>query len=342
MTIAVVGDSAAALATAALAGLSSGEPILLAGWVPGSAPALTSATQAGVKGRLMVADGSAVQADAYVVVADAATLPGVLRTHAARLAGRPVLLAPGNCGGALMASAQFAETAAKPPRFCEAPGFPAIGRVNGSHVDVLAVKRRLPFASLDEGRGERDLDLFRRYLPDLVMSDLWTTSLSNTNHLIHPPLVIANAKQIRVGTAFRFYREGELTVGAGIMGNVDEDRMRLLDGLGLPKVRLVDWMSRYYSDQGLIGNSIEIQLRTFAPFEGSPAPTTFQHRYLLDDVRFGLAPIEAIAGRIGVAVPDLSTVVSAASELAGEDLRTFAEERATALMTHFRPGGRLG
>jgi opine dehydrogenase len=332
VTIAILGDSSAAVVTAALAGMSSGDPILLMGWAPGTAPALTAVTRSGDRTSLVVADGSAGEADAYIVVSEAARLPALLRNHAGRMAGRPVLLAPGNVGGAILAAAAFADVPGEAPRFAEATGFPALGSVRATTVELSAIKRRLPFAAVDGDAEGRDLDLFRRYLPDLVASDLLTTSLSNTNHLIHPPLVIANADLIRAGTPFRFYRDGQLAVGAGIIESIDEERLAILDDLDLPRVRLVDWMSRYYGEDGLAGDSILEQLEGFGPFATSPGPVDFHHRYLLDDVRFGLAPLEAIGTRLGIPTPNLRDVVAAASELVGADLRADAAAIADSIL----------
>ncbi len=336
-----MGDSAAALATAALAGLSSGDPILLMGWAPGTAPAVTAVTRLGRRSPIVVADGSAGDADAYIVVTEAANLPALLRSHASRMAGRPVLLAPGNAGGAVLAAGSFADTPGEPPRFAEVTGFPALGALRGSSIDLSAVKHRLPFAAVDSQTEAQDLDLFRRYLPELVQSDLLTTSLSNTNHVIHPPLVIANAELIEAGAPFHFYREGQLAIGAGMIESIDQERLAILDRLGLPRVRLADWMSRYYGEDGLRGDTIEDQLRGFGPFENSLGPASFQHRYLLEDVRYGLAPIEALGARIGVAVPNLRDVVSASSELAGTDLRSHSAGLAESILARVESADRL-
>lgn len=335
MTLAVIGTMDAALAAAAWAGASSRERILLLGWAPDTAPTLSQAVVNGITGPITVDAVVDEGADAYLIVAGSAEQPALFAEYADRLAGRPVMLAPTSIGGALAAAELFATMPVEAPRFAEAPGFPVLGSVSGSTVRISAIKRNLPFAAVDAQHASADLATFRRYFPDLLGSDLVTTGLSNTNNLIHPPMVVANAAAISAGTPFRFYREGVNDVATALMERIDRERLAVLDRLEVKGASLVDLMAGFYGDQGMSGTTIGEQLRGFVPFEDSPAPSTLQHRYLLEDVPFGLAPLEAMAVKLGVAAPALGEVVDQASALVGADLRSHGEARAALLLACF-------
>ena len=340
MTLLVIGESPAALATAGLAAMASGEPVLIGATADGPHPALTHVELAGRTLPAVLAWATSdVAADLYVLVADVVAHEHLLRTWAGPLAGRSLLVVAGGVGGARATAALLARLDTPMPRIAETVGFPAIGRLDGSTVLVRAIKQRLP-AWGDPGTGfaTPDLARFQRYFPDLLADDLLTTSLSNTNHVIHPAVTLANADRIRGGIGFRFYREGLTAEAIANVEAVDRERVALAVRLGAPARPLTWWMASFYGDQGLRGASVEAQLRGFDPLSDSNGPTSFLDRYLLDDVGVGLAPLESLAARSGIGTPTMSALIDQASALTGRDLRAGAAARADLVLEELSRG----
>ena len=340
MGVSVVGDTAQAWLIAAHAGASSGEVIGLvdAEAAPGLV-ALEVRYPDRVRGATVEVVPEPRVADACVIVAavDLELQLATLAANASRLDGRAVVLAPGGAGGAVRAAAVFAAASVPVPALAEVPGFPVLGAVADGTARVSAVKRHLPIGVYDPADASAVIDAVGPYLPDLVLTEsVLATSLANTNNVVHPPLAMLNAARIDAADPFLFYRDGLSVAAARLIEAVDDERLRVTDALGLEQVPIDGWFRRYYGDQGLAGDGIGSMLGTFEPFATSVGPATLQHRYLVDDVRFGLAVIEAVGLNLGLRLPVTTALCEVISRLVGLDLRAGSAGAAAALLERGR------
>lgn len=256
------------------------------------------------------------QLDALIVVAESRGLRELVRPMATRLSGVPVLLAPGGFAGVLRARAWFKEWGLQAPDLAEATGFPVGADVVGQRLVLRGIKHNLPVAAVDQESTRRVHRVFADLLPHLIASDLITTSLSNTNHMIHPGVVLANASRVDNGEPFRLYRGGLSQVVRHLLEAVDGERLQLMDRLGVAPRTLRDWMVGFYESEGMAGQDIVQCLQTFPPFADVPGPSTLNHRYLLDDVPFGVAQWSALARHLDVEVPHTDALLSSLRTLA--------------------------
>ncbi|WP_152364727.1 NAD/NADP octopine/nopaline dehydrogenase family protein [Microlunatus speluncae] len=317
MTLAVIGDSQA-VAVAGLASRCSGQAVLLSRG-PGR-------TRGAVRLEGMYAGPIEVHvidrptADVYVAVTTSDRLEPMLADHRELLAGRVLLVAPGGFGAAVRVRQLFDRWGVEPPVVAEATGFPAIGEGEGT-IRLRGIKRALPIAGIDHAATDEVLTAVRGHLPDLVPSELATTSLSNTNHLLHPVIMMLNADRIARGEEFPLFRDGLSAELDQQLAAVDAERLELVERLGGEPVSIMNWMLRFYEDQGLTGSTISECLDSFPGFAAVPAPTSLRHRYLLDDIPHGLAGYVGVADRLGVDVPQLRSVISTAEQRLGQPLR---------------------
>ena len=56
------------------------------------------------------------------------------------------------------------------------------------------------------------------------------------------------------------------------------------------------------------------------------APATLHHRFLLEDIPYGMAPMESLGRLTGISTPVTSAMVTLACELTGIDLRSQARD----------------
>ena len=317
MTLAVIGDSRA-VAVAGLASRCSGQAVLLSRG-PGR-------TRGAVRLEGLYAGSIEVRvidrptADVYVAVTTSADLESMLADHRELLAGRVLLVAPGGFGAVIRVRQLFERWGVEPPVVAEATGFPAIGEGEGT-ITLRGVKRCLPFAGIDHAATDEVLTAVRNHLPDLVPSDLATTSLSNTNHLLHPLITLLNADRIARGESFALFRDGLLPELDSRLAAADAERLELVDRLGGEALSITNWMLRFYGDQGMTGTTVTECLDSFDGFSAVPAPSSLRHRYLLDDVPNGVAGYVAVAGQLGVAVPHLTSLITTAEDRLGQALR---------------------
>ncbi|WP_109472016.1 NAD/NADP octopine/nopaline dehydrogenase family protein [Ornithinimicrobium cavernae] len=272
--------------------------------------------------------------EALVVVAESRVLADLLQPLAPRLTGTRILLAPGGFGGVLRVRAWFQEWGLPEPQVAEATGFPVSGRVVGERLSVHSIKRTLPVAGVDETATAALHDYFVALLPELVPSDLTTTSLSNTNHMIHPGVVLANLSRVDNGEAFTLYRSGVSPAVGRLLTAVDQERVELVDRLGGRAAGVRDWMQDFYAAGGMSGEDIGECLLSYDAFGLVPAPVRLDYRYLVDDVPFGLAQWARLADSVGVDVPHMRSLLTLLRAIAPE-LDLGADEQAAHLFTQF-------
>lgn len=324
MTLAVLGDPQA-VAAAGYAAVRTSERVQLTLSADG-APSFTRVVGA-YDGAVDVVGTPSPDADAYLLICTSQALPALVERHRERLAGRPLLLAPGGFGGALRVRRLFERWGLPTPLVGETTGFPVMGGPDGDAIGINSLKRGLPVAGCDDAATRALMQTFGPFFDAFTGSDLATTSLSNTNHMIHPAITVANAARIARGDAFTFYREGLAPELNGLIEAVDAERLAAVRALGGEELSVTGWMLRFYGDgpQAMRGDRIIDCLGTYAPFETTSAPTTLDHRYLTDDVPHGAAAHLAVAEALGLDAPATRGIVTTAGLLLGRDLSADAE-----------------
>jgi opine dehydrogenase len=125
---------------------------------------------------------------------------------------------------------------------------------------------------------------------------------------------------------FRFYWDGIPESVGRVMEGLDRERVQIGQALGLrlstTRERLLDW----YGGQGATGETLGKVMATNPAYESAVAPQGLDHRFLTEDVPFGIVPFEALGMSLGVATPVTSALITLASELCGTDFRALGRK----------------
>ena len=143
------------------------------------------------------------------------------------------------------------------------------------------------------------------------------TSLQNANPVIHPAVSLANAARIEgTGGDFLFYEEGVTdSVGRWIEA-VDQERIAIGAKLGIeisndPKMGI---------RQGyMLADDYGAAYREAPGFQGIGAQPQLDHRYINEDVGYGLVFMSRLARQVGVATPTMDAIIQLASVLMTRD-----------------------
>ena len=120
------------------------------------------------------------------------------------------------------------------------------------------------------------------------------TSFSNVGAVIHPAITLLNAARIENDQGrFEFYMDGISPRVAGVLEAVDRERRAVAALLGVEVQSLVEWLASAYR---ATGSDLFEAVRANEGYRGITAPSTLEHRYILEDVPMSLVPI-ASAGR---------------------------------------------
>lgn len=172
---------------------------------------------------------------------------------------------------------------------------------------IKAAKRRMPFSALPASRTQEALARLGPVFPQLVPArSVFETSLNEAGVLVHPVTTILNMSRIeREGPYQSSYYD--ITPGIGrVMDAVDAERQSLQEALGLPKASLPDTIFQFF---GVRGANCHDAIRACPNYSSQTTPDSLRHRYLAEDVPYGLLPMAAIGARLGL---DMSATLSLA------------------------------
>jgi opine dehydrogenase len=241
--------------------------------------------------------------------------------------GQLIWLDPGHSGGALYLGAEFRRrTGGRRPLVCQLSTASHGSRMAGpATVGVFA----LTAASL-AAFPSRDLDECHARVDALLPGQFSTAGsvleldLQNVNAVMHPAQMVCNASWIEAARGdFFIYREGSGPATARVIQAVDAERMALADRLGVPTLSLVDALARagYTTTEAATTDSVYNALQAGEPISRVKAPPTLDHRYLHEDVGWGLAQWIHLASVAGLPTPTMGAVTALAGVMNGLDYR---------------------
>jgi opine dehydrogenase len=155
--------------------------------------------------------------------------------------------------------------------------------------------------------------------------DVLHSGLHYMNCVLHAPGMVCNAGWIEHARGgFKYYYEGTTPAVARVVETVDAERMGLLEALGLAGTPFIDQFYRagYTTAAAWQARSVYRAFQESEPNKSRPAPETLRHRYMDEDVPFGLVPMSELARTAGVAMPTIDALIQVASALVGTDYRS--------------------
>jgi opine dehydrogenase len=235
--------------------------------------------------------------------------------------GQMILICPGSCAGGLdfkigagLALEQsdiiVAETSTLPY---------AVRMIGLARIRVfLKLKDGLFVAAIPAKDTDKVLDALASVYPALgPAKNILQTSLQNGNPVIHPSVSLLNAALIeRTRGDFYFYEEGVTPAVGRLLKAIDQERIAIGRRLGIevipePEIgQMQGYMKEISYDRGYAE----------APgFRGIKAQQSLNHRYINEDVGYGLVFLQKLGEQIGVETPNIRAVIQMASTLMGRD-----------------------
>jgi len=236
-----------------------------------------------------------------------------------------IVISPGSTGGALEFAHLLRQGRGAVPTIAETATLAYAARAVGPRGVLMRLRVKLvKTAALPAGETQRIVDLLRPAFPGLEPArSVLETALSNGNPVIHPAVMLTNAGLVqRMHGNWEFYSEGVTPAVADLIRALDEERLALGRAMGLDLLPEPEMSVR----QGYAESAdYLVCYRDGSGFQGLGGPGGLEHRYLTEDVAYGLVTMLELGGVFGVELPTMAAVVRIASVLLGRDF--WAESR---------------
>ncbi len=337
--VAIVGAGAIGRATAAYLGHHGHRPAL---WSPSgksTAPLVAAAadqTRAAVRFGKLVYEGSLCGTAEIEVLASAAqlaaydvvviTLPGhaytaVLPRIISYLHAAQTVIVSGALSLAPLWLSERAGTAGARPTLASWGTTLATARITGeAKVRINTVRAQFEVAALPSSAGDAVLATCRALFGDRfrLVDNILATALLNVNPVAHAAEVLPNLTRIERGEDWPLF-DYMTPAAARLCEAIDAERLAIARGFGI-EVRSIEehYHLSYHVPRGTV---FEIAQAIHAKYGGPPGPVTLEHRYLLEDVPYGLVFYETLARVAGVPSPNLSAAITLFSTAYGRDFR---------------------
>jgi len=216
-------------------------------------------------------------------------------------------------------------------------------------VNMTTLRKEVDVATVPASASAKALDVCRALFGDRfkLRDDLIAVSLSNLNPPVHMANSLCNLTRMERGEAWANY-DCMTDAGGRLIEALDRERIAVAAAFGLEVRTIQDHMHLSFDlPRGTVGEMAREQHKRRG---GPPSPTTLEHRYVTEDVPFGLVPLIAIARAARAPVPLHEAGVALFGALYGRDfaaqndlLPALAIERLSAAELHalardgFRP-----
>lgn len=240
---------------------------------------------------------------------------------------QPILINPGHTGGGLHFTAAARAAGYRGAlQTGETVTLTYICRMTGpAAVHLYSYTENLAFAGFPGRDAAALFQLLKPVYPRLALaSSVLETALTNINAMFHPPGMLMNAGWIEhTHGDFLFYREGITESVGRVTAALDAERMAIAKALHLPAVSFLEAFHRagLTTRAAMESGSIARASQESEPNRAVKSPPALQHRYVYEDVGYGLVPMAALGRLAQVPTPAMDALITLAELALGAELR---------------------
>jgi opine dehydrogenase len=241
--------------------------------------------------------------------------------------GQIILLNPGHTGGSLHFAHLLRSLSSRADvKLCETVTLTYICRMPGpARVEVYRRTTNLRCAAFPAKYIAELVKDIIPVFPNIVAAEnVIATGFANINAIMHPAGMLGNAGWIeKTGGDFLYYREGITPSVAAWIEAVDRERLEIVKSFGLESRRFVDifHQSGLTSEDARASGSVYRSINESEPNRSIKSPPSLDHRYIKEDVGYGLVPMAEIGRLLGVKTPVMDALITLASAALGIDFR---------------------
>jgi len=238
--------------------------------------------------------------------------------HLAR--GQVLLLCPGKFGALPARGLLDRWDGARGAIVAESESLLYIARLEGpASVRIKGIKTRLGVAAVPASRTTEALGVLQRLHPQFVAAtDVLETSLADPGNVMHPVHTLMNTGRIEDCGPYRYDHYGVTASIGRTIDALDRERVAVAAALGLSIPTVPQRLAAAY---GADASGAAAAIRSTPGYRGFIAPGDLGHRFVTENVPFGLVPIAALGVQVGVATPAIDAIVELASVATGRDFR---------------------
>ena len=235
----------------------------------------------------------------------------------------PIILNPGRTFGALNFYLSFRKyNHIFIPKIAEAQTIVYTCRKTAEDsVIIYSLKRNVKIASLFFKDRKVIMHCFPENLKKYFspVNSFIETSLGNVGMILHCAPFILNAGWTECPTTeYKYYYEGITPTVGKLIEKLDNCRVSVAKELGYRVPSTLEWMKEEYMVEG---HTLYECIKNNSSYKEIDAPQSLHHRYIFEDVPYGLVPLEKIGIELKVDMKPVTLIIEMANLLMETDFR---------------------
>ena len=173
---------------------------------------------------------------------------------------------------------------------------------------LRAVKKSMSLASIPAGKAEAVVaglaDIFPQLRP---AANVLETSFNASNPILHAPITLFNLARMENGENYKYYMDGASPAVVRYIERIDAERLHVAKALGIEGESCLDIVNAAW---GGSHTSLYEALRASYPNSVGPKSPDLDYRFITEDIPYGIAPIQILGQRFGVATPYIDALLT--------------------------------
>jgi opine dehydrogenase len=233
--------------------------------------------------------------------------------------GQVVFLPPGTFGSYAMTQRIRAVGNSADIVVAETGTLPYLARKHGPAEIAITIRaKRLPTGAFPAKHGGHAMEVIRRAYPSVeAIENALSAALMNAGPIIHTPLILMNAGALEHFERWDIHNEGTQPSIRRVTDALDDERIAVREALGYKPYHF-PLRDHYTTDKWMYGSAHDKLTESGDWREHIDLAT---HRYMREDVGYGLAFLASVSHWAGVLSPVTNGLLAIASAVLGTDLR---------------------
>lgn len=188
-------------------------------------------------------------------------------------------------------------------------------------VNIISLKSGVLISTFDASENKAIIERLPMRLHDhfIPAKSIIETSIGNVGMILHcAPLLLNTGWTESKNSSYKYYYDGITPSICALIEKIDQERVRVSKKLGSEVETTQEWLKRTYH---VNGESLYECIQNNEAYRTIDAPCSIKHRYILEDVPYGLVPLEAIGKKLGLRMMHTSLIIDLASSLLDIDFR---------------------
>lgn len=222
-------------------------------------------------------------------------------------AGQKIVIFNGNWGACEFYAVLSQELETKNAVVSETGAMIFLADYVGEALHIKKIKDNISLAAIPSHKAKEIVDDLKDVLPQLVLEkNVLSTSINNSNPVIHTPVTLFSITRIENGEDFLFYADAATRSVIGFIEKIDAERCRVAEAIGASPVSCLEIINSFWPEKY---DNLYDAIRCNVAYMTGKGPKTLDYRYVNEDVPYGMAAVAALGKKYGVATPYIDAML---------------------------------